>query len=73
MPIYEYSCRSCEQSFEALVDNGETVMCPKCLRTELEQLLSVPARPLNTAPSANACPADAGAPPCGPMCARRTN
>jgi len=71
MPIYEYSCRSCEHTFEALVDYSETAVCPKCDAENLDRLLSVPARP-GHAPAKAACSADPGVPPCGPMCGRWT-
>ena len=43
MPIYEYSCKSCEEQFELLVLKGTTVACPSCASEELERLLSLPA------------------------------
>ena len=67
MPLYEYACQECEQSFEALVSNGEKVECPHCQSEKLERLLSVPARP-RTMPLSTAC--DPGKPPCGPGCCR---
>jgi putative FmdB family regulatory protein len=71
MPIYEFQCRRCEHAFEALVDAGEQVECPKCRATELERLLSVPAKPVNgPMPLKTACNAAPGTPPCGPACAR---
>jgi putative FmdB family regulatory protein len=72
MPIYEYSCRRCEHTFEALVDDGETAVCPKCEAENLERLLSLPARPTHAAPTKAACSADPSVPPCGPMCGRWT-
>jgi putative FmdB family regulatory protein len=42
MPMYEYACKSCEHTFEALVFNGETPECPECDGHELERLMSVP-------------------------------
>lgn len=41
MPIYEYRCRSCEHSFEALVRGGITPACPSCGGKELEQQFSL--------------------------------
>lgn len=70
MPIYEYQCRSCEHTFEALVDGDEVVSCPTCRNGELERLLSVPARPTATTPLKTACQAGADVPPCGPACSR---
>lgn len=43
MPIFEYTCRSCGQDFEALVRSGSTPACPKCAATDLERLISSPA------------------------------
>jgi putative FmdB family regulatory protein len=69
MPIYEYQCDQCEHAFEALVDEGESVTCPRCRTSELKRLLSLPAKPTATAP-AGACNADPSLPPCGPTCGR---
>ena len=42
MPIYEYRCRHCENSFEELVRSArESVACPECASAEVERLLSV--------------------------------
>lgn len=41
MPIYEYACRDCGDSFEALVRSDTTVQCPKCHSEQLDKLLSV--------------------------------
>ncbi len=42
MPLYEYECKSCKQSFEQLVFNSKTVVaCRKCGSTDVAQLLSV--------------------------------
>jgi len=69
MPMYEYACGKCETTFEALVFDGEAVECPECQNTELERLLSVPARPRSEGP---ALPLtwNPKAPPCGPGCCR---
>ena len=40
MPIYEYTCRSCEHPFEELVLGSETPSCPECASEELEQRFS---------------------------------
>ena len=42
MPIYEYRCRDCARTFEALVRSGATVECPICGSSSLEKLLSAP-------------------------------
>ncbi|MCS6850970.1 MAG: zinc ribbon domain-containing protein [Gemmataceae bacterium] len=69
MPLYEYTCRECEHSFEALVSEGEEVECPECHSDRLERHWSLPARPRTTSqPLPLNCPPDL--PPCGPGCCR---
>jgi putative FmdB family regulatory protein len=69
MPLYEYSCPTCEHSFEALVFNGEGVECPKCHEQRVDRLLSVPAKPRAAGQSLpTSC--DPKLPPCGPGCCR---
>ena len=43
MPIYEYTCKSCQTQFETLVRAGETPVCVACGSTELERIVSLPA------------------------------
>lgn len=71
MPLYEYACRRCEHRFTGLVFDGDTVQCPQCQGSDLERLLSVPARPRSGASSLpTACNSDG--PPCGaPWCQRK--
>ncbi len=41
MPIYEYTCRSCEHRFEELVSGSRTlVACPDCTSSEVQKLFS---------------------------------
>ncbi|MGE4263220.1 MAG: zinc ribbon domain-containing protein [Desulfovibrio sp.] len=43
MPLYEYRCRTCGQSFEDLVRNAEdeaALVCPACGAKEPERCLS---------------------------------
>ncbi|MEA1969560.1 MAG: zinc ribbon domain-containing protein [Thermodesulfobacteriota bacterium] len=40
MPIYEFKCNSCKNSFETLILGQETGVCPSCQSTDLERLLS---------------------------------
>lgn len=69
MPLYEYACKRCEHTFEALVFDGEQVECPECRHDKLERLLSVPAKPRNEGTSLPLrCAPEA--PPCGPGCCR---
>jgi putative FmdB family regulatory protein len=42
MPIYEYTCKTCEHQFETLVRSGETPACAACGSVDLERLLSLP-------------------------------
>lgn len=42
MPIYEYHCRGCEATFEALVRAGTVVACPHCGGAALDKLVSAP-------------------------------
>ena len=45
MPIYEYRCRSCDNTFSALVASSDTpavdVVCPRCKEHQAEKLLSM--------------------------------
>lgn len=45
MPLYDYQCRDCAQTFELLVRSSVTPACPKCGGQHLEKLLSCPAPP----------------------------
>jgi putative FmdB family regulatory protein len=42
MPIYEYDCTSCGESFELLVLGSTPPTCPSCASNELERRLSLP-------------------------------
>jgi putative FmdB family regulatory protein len=68
MPLYEYACKQCENEFEALVFNGETVACPECHGEKVERLLSVPAKPKQGSELPMNC--NPNLPPCGPGCCR---
>ena len=42
MPLYEYRCRACSHTFEALVrGSAKPSTCPACNATDLEQLISL--------------------------------
>ena len=43
MPIYEYTCKACENQFETLVRKNDTPVCSKCGSADLERLISMPA------------------------------
>ena len=42
MPIYEYKCESCGQTFEKLVftSDNEGIECPQCSDIKVKKLLS---------------------------------
>jgi len=71
MPLYEYTCKQCDHTFEALVFDGEAVECPQCHAERVERLLSVPARPRSGSDALpTAC--NSSGPPCGAPWCRRT-
>ena len=41
MPLYEYRCTACDETFEALVRAGDTPHCPACQSPQLERLVSL--------------------------------
>jgi putative FmdB family regulatory protein len=41
MPIFEYTCRSCQHRFEAIVRTGDVPACPSCGGGDLEKLISM--------------------------------
>jgi putative FmdB family regulatory protein len=41
MPIFEYVCRECDHSFEALVYGVQKATCPKCQSQKLAPQLSL--------------------------------
>jgi putative FmdB family regulatory protein len=42
MPIFDYKCRGCVHSFDALVKLGQQPDCPSCNGNDLEKLFSFP-------------------------------
>ncbi len=70
MPLYEYSCKKCDNSFEALVFSGDEVECPECHSQRVERLLSVPAKPQTGGESLPMSSCNPNLPPCGPGCCR---
>ena len=42
MPIYEYTCNGCGESFELLLRHDTTAMCPSCQSEDIKRLLSLP-------------------------------
>jgi len=74
MPLFEYQCRPCGRSFEALVSarSDAPVRCPACGGQEIERLIGLPAvgKVADGQPATN-CRGDG--PPCGaPWCGRKT-
>ena len=74
MPLYDYSCRGCGHTFDAIVTarTAADVRCPECESADLERLLGLPApgRVADSAPATN-CRGDG--PPCGASwCGRKT-
>lgn len=59
MPLRDYTCRSCGNSFEALVKTGEDAPCPGCTSNDVERKLALFARPaggdVDAAPSFGGC------------------
>lgn len=70
MPLYEYACKKCRHTFEALVFDGESVECPECQGKKLERLVSLPGRP-KVAEGGLPMACNPYGPPCGaPHCRR---
>jgi putative FmdB family regulatory protein len=69
MPLFQYSCQKCEHEFEALVNRGDEVECPKCASKKLEKQTSMPGIP--QVKGASSC-GDLSLPPCGAPGCRRT-
>ena len=65
MPLYEYRCDDCQQTFEALVRAGQAdeAGCPTCGTSEVRRLLSV-----FSAPRSGARGGDGAAAPSGGCC-----
>lgn len=44
MPIYEYACKSCDHTLDALqkMSDDSLVECPECGKRELKRLISAP-------------------------------
>jgi putative FmdB family regulatory protein len=55
MPLYEYYCPECKDTFEALRSTPEAdapVACPSCRQVSTQRILSLFARSVNTSVSA---------------------
>ncbi len=42
MPMFEFQCNNCQNSFEELIFADETPRCPQCGSEQTERLLSCP-------------------------------
>ena len=63
MPIYEYTCKSCEKQFEHLqrsIKSSEKVKCPECGSTKTARAFSVFAVGAATAKSTSPAPGMCG-------------
>ncbi|MBN1289054.1 MAG: zinc ribbon domain-containing protein [Actinobacteria bacterium] len=40
MPIFEFRCNDCRESFEKLCREGQEVVCPECGGADLKKLFS---------------------------------
>jgi putative FmdB family regulatory protein len=71
MPLYEYTCRKCDHTFEALVFDGDEVQCPQCQGSRVERQLGLPARP-HSGGSGLPTRCSPEGPPCGaPWCQKK--
>lgn len=59
MPIFEYTCRGCDQQFETiLLSTRDKISCPKCHSKKVDKLLSIfsaPAASADSKPNGEAC------------------
>ena len=70
MPIFEYTCLTCEREFEKLVNGSTAVACPACGAVRVMKRLSLfrarSAVSAGSAPSGEAAPMGGGC--CGGGC-----
>jgi putative FmdB family regulatory protein len=66
MPIYGYSCKTCQRTFETLVRSGDVPACPSCGSEDLAQQLSLIAAPAKHGAEAPMCEGGSGS--CGMCC-----
>lgn len=43
MPMFDFSCQGCDNTFELLVRKGDRISCPACGSETVDKLLSLPA------------------------------
>lgn len=48
MPLHDFRCPRCSQTFELLIRASDIPACPACGNRELEKLLSLPQAPGKT-------------------------
>jgi putative FmdB family regulatory protein len=72
MPMYEFSCETCQHQFETLIRNAreeQEVRCPECQSERTHKLISLPSKPTAATVGGNPC---GEGPPCGaPWCGRQ--
>ena len=66
MPIYEYSCKTCDAEFEALVSGSDKPECPECGDVRLERRFSAFAVRSKTSVAAGIGPCGSCGDPRGP-------
>jgi len=68
MPIYEYTCRDCQNEFELLLRSGQKPKCPTCNSGKLDKAFSVVSAHTSSTgdlPVCGAPPGACGMGPCG--------
>ncbi len=63
MPIHEFTCKSCQHSFELLImnrDEIDQVRCPKCQSPEVDKLMSAANVSVSSGGSSGASQASGG-------------
>jgi putative FmdB family regulatory protein len=45
MPLYDYTCKKCSQTFELLIISSTKAACPHCGSAKLQRLVSAPVAP----------------------------
>ncbi|MGI6402581.1 MAG: FmdB family zinc ribbon protein [Thermoguttaceae bacterium] len=68
MPIYEYKCRKCSETFETLIRKStDEPQCPLCQSKDVDRLMSAPAAHTDASshggghsPGAGGCCGDCG-------------
>jgi putative FmdB family regulatory protein len=66
MPIYEYRCAKCSETFEELVFGDAAPACPKCGSARVDKMMSCPC--LHDSASAGGSYGDAYGADCGGGC-----